>query len=63
LKDIKVDSVWLYIRAEFPQEFTPYIDILLQYVKNYEFTMKFEFSRIVFANYTLNFGESTINKG
>ena len=37
-KDIKVDSVWLYIRAEFPQEFTPYIDILLQYVKNYEFT-------------------------
>ena len=34
-KDIKMDGYWLYIRAEFPQEFTPYIDILLQYVKNY----------------------------
>lgn len=34
-KDIRMDGYWLYIRAEFPQEFTPYIDILLQYVKNY----------------------------
>ena len=34
-KDIKMDGYWLYIRAEFPQEFTPYIDPLLQYVKNY----------------------------
>ena len=34
-KDIKMDGYWLYIRAEFPQEFTPYIDMLLQGVKNY----------------------------
>ena len=34
-KDIRMDGYWLYIRAEFPQEFTPYIDPLLQYVKNY----------------------------
>jgi hypothetical protein len=34
-KDIKMDGYWIYIRAEFPQEFTPYIDVLLQYVKNY----------------------------
>ena len=34
-KDIKMDGYWIYIRAEFPQEFTPYIDMLLQGVKNY----------------------------
>lgn len=34
-KDIRIDGYWLYIRAEFPQPFTPYIDPLLQYVKNY----------------------------
>ena len=35
-KDIKADGYWFYIRAEFPQPFTPYIDTLLQYVKNYD---------------------------
>ena len=34
-KDILMDGYWLYIRAEFPQPFAPYIDTLLQYVKNY----------------------------
>ncbi len=34
-KDIKMNGYWLYIRAEFPQPFAPYIDTLLQYVKNY----------------------------
>ena len=35
-KDIKMDGYWLYIRAEFPQAFTNYIDPLLQYVRKYE---------------------------
>lgn len=34
-KDILMDGYWFYIRAEFPQPFAPYIDTLLQYVKNY----------------------------
>ena len=38
-KDILMDGYWLYIRAEFPQPFAPYIDTLLQYVKNYGASM------------------------
>jgi hypothetical protein len=34
-KDIMMEDYWLYIRAEFPQPFAPYIDTLLQYVKSY----------------------------
>ncbi len=34
-KDIRMDGYWIYIRVEFPQPFAPYIDKLLQYVKNY----------------------------
>ena len=35
-KDIRMDGYWIYIRVEFPQPFAPYIDKLLQYVKNYK---------------------------
>lgn len=38
-KDIWMDGYWFYIRAEFPQPFAPYIDALLQYVKNYGASM------------------------
>ena len=38
-KDIKMDGYWIYIRCEFPQPFAPYIDPLLQYVKNYGATL------------------------
>lgn len=35
VRTLTIITDWLYIRAEFPQPFTPYIDTLLQYVKNY----------------------------
>ena len=38
-KDVKMGDYWIYIRVEFPQPFAPYIDTLLQYVKNYGTTM------------------------